>query len=92
MPDSEVNIIDAVNRSEARPEDESFAAKTEERDIKNRMDILFGRDNENQKLQKSVVGNGEEDAYQTVNEGQTTDTTEASEKNFKRETLFDDDD
>jgi len=50
MPDSEVNIIDAVNKSEARPEDESFAAKTEEKDIRNRMDILFGRDDKQNKL------------------------------------------
>jgi hypothetical protein len=84
MADSEVNIIDAVNKSEARPEDESFATKTEERDIRNRMDILFGRDTEGKKLQKSVISNGGEEAYETVNEGLTTDTTEASEKNFKR--------
>ncbi|CDW75094.1 UNKNOWN [Stylonychia lemnae] len=92
MPDAEIDIIDAVNKTEARPEDDSFASKAEAKDVKNRMDILFGRDTEGKRSKKSVIANGEEDPYETVNEGVTTDTTEATEKNFKRTTAFDDDD
>lgn len=44
MPESEVNIINAITSMEARPEDTSYAFKTEEKEITKRISTLFGKD------------------------------------------------
>lgn len=49
MPEAEINILDAVNKVDARPEEASFSLKAQERDVRNRMDILFGKDQEGKK-------------------------------------------
>lgn len=94
MPESEVNIINAITTMEARPEDTSYAFKTEEKEISRRISTLFGKDPfaddaESKKTKDRSMFAKEEEAYETVNEGMTTDTTEASEKGFKRGTLND---
>lgn len=68
----------------------SFAARTEEHDVKKRISTLFGKVKE-----ESETGEKEEEelkldeAYETVNEGLTSDTTEMADghKEFKRENL-----
>lgn len=44
MPEAEINILDAVTKVDARPEDTSYNFKSEERDVQDRMNILFGKD------------------------------------------------
>lgn len=88
MPESEIHIIDAIRKIDARPEDTSYNFRTEEKDIQNRINTLFGKDPFDEIKPKkdaktpSSRAAGEEDpdaAYETVNEGMTTDTTEATD-------------
>ena len=74
MPESEIHVLSAVEKMDARPEDAAYGVRTQEQDIKKRINTLFSKLEEEEKEER--VGEREED-YETVNEGLTTDTTEA---------------
>jgi len=44
MPESEINILDAVSSLDARPEDTSYNFKTEEKEVNKRINTLFGKE------------------------------------------------
>lgn len=91
MPETEANMIDAVSKMEARPEEMAFQAKKEQAEIADRLNSLFG--NESRKIDDKAAAEGD---YETVNEEATTDTTSgmsdgtteqrASADNTKKET------
>jgi len=78
MPESEIHILSAIQNMEARPEDAAYGLRTQEAEIKKRINTLFS----NKEEQEEAVE--EEEDYETVNEGMTTDTTEAPQYAQKR--------
>ncbi len=74
MPETEIHILSAVQKLEARPEDAAYGFRSQEAELKNRINTLFSKKEEDA---ASLGVDGQEDAYETVNEGMTTDTTEA---------------
>ena len=74
MPETEIHILSAVQKLEARPEDAAYNFRSQEAELKNRINTLFSKKEEDA---ASLGVDGQEDAYETVNEGMTTDTTEA---------------
>lgn len=74
MPESEIHVLSAIEKMEARPEDTAYGYKTEENDVASRINTLFAHDKPHERKDK---GEGEHEEYETVNEGMTTDTTEA---------------
>eukprot|EP00347_Sterkiella_histriomuscorum_P012490 403368376 len=94
MPEIDINLLDAVNKTGARPDEASINFQNEERDLSHRMSVLFGKDEDKiQRPQQSILNKrGDEDeAYETVNEGMTSDTTEPTERS-NRKSLDDEDD
>ena len=76
MPEAEVHMIDQLSQMEGRDEDYSYAQTMERDDVTKRLKMLFKPEDEDSQ------GNGDFDAaealneaYETVNEGETTDTT-----------------
>ena len=47
MPESEIHIIDAVTKLDARSEDTSYSFRQDNEDTKSRINILFGKEEEN---------------------------------------------
>lgn len=86
MPESEIHVIDAVTKMDARPEDSAYSFKTQEQDVKKRINVLFGKEEKQvaEQAEEEATYQAKEEDYETVNEGQTTDTTEAPEAGFKR--------
>lgn len=70
MPDSEAELYSVLNKQAIFPEEISFQEKAHNQDIQHRLKILFG---------KEKVPKFDEMAEQSVNEAQTTDTSEESE-------------
>ncbi len=74
MPESEIHIISALEKLDARPEDSAYSIRTQDNDIKRRINTLF-----NEKAGADQISEDEVDLkedYETVNEGLTSDTTE----------------
>ncbi len=64
---------------DARPEDAGYGFRTQETELKNRINTLFShKDDDNE------GGARAEEEYETVNEGMTTDTTEAPQQAARR--------
>lgn len=82
MPESEIHMMSAIQNMEARPEDAAYGFRQQESEIKSRINTLFSHkeDGEGEDLLE-----GED--YETVNEGMTTDTTEAPQHAAKRGSL-----
>ena len=74
MPESEIHVLSAIERMEARPEDTAYGFRAQENDIRSRINTLFAQDKPEQVAEEAQ----EHEEYETVNEGMTTDTTEAS--------------
>lgn len=93
MPESEIHVISAIEKMDARPEETAYGFRTQESDVKTRINTLFSEDSERR------LGEGheeeEEDAqkiredYETVNEGMTTDTSEGPSAAVRRGELAD---
>jgi len=77
MPESDIHIMSAVEKMDPRAEDAAFGARTSEIETRNRINTLFAPEQE--------VADEEKENYETVNEGMTTDTTEAPEVEMRRE-------
>ena len=80
MPESETHIIDAVTKLDARPEDTAFAFRQESEEAKSRINILFGKEETKSadSLKKGTSAyQKEHEGFDNVNEGVTSDTTEA---------------
>lgn len=71
MPESEVHVMAAIEKIDARPEDMSYDFRTQDQETKSRISTLFAKDDTQAAVQRK------EEDYETVNEGMTTDTTEA---------------
>lgn len=85
MPEADIHIIDAVNKTGARPDELSFQNQNEERDLNYKMKVLFGKDDDVSKPAKSVARKAEdEEGFETVREGNTSDTTEAPRDGVRR--------
>lgn len=50
MPESEIHVISAVEKMDARPEDTAYGFRNQENDIKNRINTLFGTSDKQQSL------------------------------------------
>lgn len=83
MPESEIHVLSAVEKMDARPEDAAYGVRTQEQDIKNRINTLFSKMEEEEGAEEQKAAEKDED-YETVNEGMTTDTTEASSHAARR--------
>jgi len=72
MPEVEVHMIDHLSKMEGRLPDDSYARMTENDDLSKRLKMLFKpEDGEREDAHNDEL----EKAYETVNEGDTTDTT-----------------
>jgi len=82
MPEIDINMLDTINKTGARPDEASMNFQNEEKDLSYKMKVLFGKEEDNAKQPAKGVLNkeDEEEAYETVNEGMTSDTTEPSER------------
>lgn len=78
MPESDIHIISAVEKMDARPEDAAYGARTSELETKKRINTLFSPEKD--------AAVADKDDYETVNEGMTTDTTEAPQFEMRRGT------
>ena len=78
MPEGDIHVLDSLSKTDARPEDASYGIKTQQREMDMRIKTLFGKDVEKKEEGKDEGDKGDKDEeYETVNEGMTTDTTEA---------------
>ena len=77
MPETEIHMLSAIQNMEARPEDAGYGFRTQENELKNRINTLFAHKEEGRDTAAGNDIQGAEDEYETVNEGMTTDTTEA---------------
>ena len=81
MPESETHVIDTVTRMDARPEDTAYAFRQETEEAKQRINILFGKE-ETKSADSLKKGTAEylkeQEGFDNVNDGVTSDTTEAS--------------
>jgi len=71
-------MISAVEKMDARPEDAAYGARTSEIETKKRINTLFSPEKD--------AAVADKDDYETVNEGMTTDTTEAPQFEMRRGT------
>lgn len=46
MPESEIHVISAIEKMDARPEDTAYGIRTHESDVKNRINTLFAKENQ----------------------------------------------
>ena len=96
MPEAELNVMHAVQAMDARPEDTSLRVREEEKDLAKRMKTLFGKDysgldDRAAKEEEEAEEKEADEAYETVLEGQTSDTTEAPAKKARRTKLAEED-
>jgi hypothetical protein len=77
MPESEIHVLSAIQNMEARPEDAAYGLRTQEAEIKNRINTLFSHKEEDERIGGADEEKPADEEYETVNEGMTTDTTEA---------------
>ena len=54
MPEAELDVLETLKTLDVKPKDTTFLFKKEEVDIKNRIEMLFGK-----KPEKSAEGKGE---------------------------------
>ena len=79
MPESDIHILSAIERLDARPEDTAYGFRTQSNDVKSRINSLFSDKSEEAKsLDEDDFEKEQKEDYETVNEGLTTDTTEAT--------------
>ena len=79
MPETEIHMLSAIQNMEARPEDAGYGFRTQENELKNRINTLFSHKEDGADKHEAA-----EEDYETVNEGMTTDTTEAPQQAAKR--------
>ena len=77
MPEGEVHMIDQLHEMEGRPEEQSYTARSEADDIQKRLKMLFKPDGSPKTDKEFEADEVMQEAYETVNEGETTDTTSA---------------
>ena len=77
MPESDIHIMSVVEKMDPRADDAAFGARSSEIETRNRINTLFAPEQEAADVDK--------ENYETVNEGMTTDTTEAPEVEMRRE-------
>ena len=73
MPETEIHMLDFIQKMNVRPEEASFGQRRDELETKKRINTLFGKSTQDDQSKGSPLS---KDGYETVNEGQTTDTTE----------------
>lgn len=74
MPEAEVFMVDHLSNMEGRMDDMSYVQRMERDETEKRMNMLFRPDGEKEAASfdaNSVL----DEAYETVNEGNTTDTS-----------------
>ena len=69
MPESEMNFILMMEKMDIRPQDVAYTTRLHDADVATRLNMLFGKD---QELDETEAADAD---YETVNEGNTTDTT-----------------
>ena len=74
MPEAEVHMVDQLAGMEGRVDDLSYVQKLERDDVSKRLKMLFKPD-EDVETPAFDPNEALNDAYETVNEGDTTDTT-----------------
>lgn len=75
MPEAEVHMIDELHSMEGRTEDQSYASRVENDDVAKRLKMLFKPEDADSKDKDFDAAEAVNEAYETVNEGETTDTT-----------------
>ena len=83
MPESEIHVLSAVEKMDARPDSSAYGLKAEESNIRSRLNTLFAPEVEAAEVGEEKIG-GDQADYETVNEGMTTDTTEAPNSAVRR--------
>ena len=76
MSEAETNLLEAISQMDARPQSLTLKSRGEQKNLENRLNMLFGEDLENKGQNEQDALN---EAYKTVNEGLTTDTTSGDE-------------
>ena len=74
MPEAEVFMVDQLSKMEGRMDDMSYVQRMEREDTEKRMNMLF-RPEDEQEAAKFDANEVLDEAYETVEEGLTTDTT-----------------
>ena len=70
MPESQLNFVEMLEKIDMRPDSVAYKSRMKEQDIAERLNMLFGSDDKKLDSQKAA-----DIDYETVNEGNTTDTT-----------------
>ena len=78
MPESEVHMIDSLSKMEGRVDDLSYVQQMERNDVDKRLRMLF-KPGEDQSSKDFDAAEALKEAYMTVNEDETTDTTSGIE-------------
>lgn len=78
MPESEVHMIDSLSKMEGRVDDLSYVQQMERNDVDKRLRMLF-KPGEDQSGKDFDAAEALKEAYMTVNEDETTDTTSGIE-------------
>ena len=76
MSEAETNLLEAISQMDARPQSLTLKNRGEQKNLENRLNMLFGEDLESKGQNEQDALN---EAYKTVNEGLTTDTTSGDE-------------
>ncbi len=76
MPEAEVHMIDQLSQMESRDDDYSYVNSMERQDVNKRLKMLFKPDEQSGDKATDIDEAGIlNEEYETVNEGDTTDTT-----------------
>ena len=80
MPEGEIHMVDKINKMEGRSDDLSYVQRLDRNDSEKRLKMLFRPEEEGRKGDEEIdAAEAIKDAYMTVNEGETTDTTSGFE-------------
>lgn len=69
MPENQLKFVQLLEKMDIRPEEIAYKTRMKESDVANRLNMLFGKGQAVDDKQATDA------AYETVNEGNTTDTT-----------------
>ena len=76
MSEAETNLLEAISQMDARPQSLTLKNRGEQKNLENRLNMLFGEDLESKGQNEQDALN---EAYKTVNGGLTTGTTSGDE-------------
>lgn len=87
MPETEINLLNQIKPEDIYPEEDTFLQQQEHQELSERVQSLFGKPAEQDSEaaeKKELPKKHEPDAYKTVEEAPTSDTSAESENEFNQ--------